>query len=1257
MVKSDINWGEKAPRSKQLYGRNKELASIQQWIVDDRCRLLTLIGQGGVGKTTLAMTTVDAVKEQFEYIFCRYLKFDNAYLKIILQDCIHFLSNQTQGVVTEDEEQQISLLLTYLQQHRCLLIFDNLESIMGEGNDVGSYRKDFEKYNALFERLGEAEHQSCILLTSREQPHALASLEEEIPSVRSYRLTGLDIPDGRDFLNDKRLRGEATTRDALVKHFAGNPLALKLVSSHIEKDFEGDISRFLNNAESHVVTDLHTVLEQQFNRLSQEEKDILYWLAIEREPASLETLRENVLPVSQKEKVRNSLRLLQQRSLIDKNESVFALQNVILEYVTGKFVTQIVQEIDAQANKLLTSHVLVKAQAKQYVRESQASFIRKPIADLLVEKYGKSGTEKKFKALLEELRKTDAQKPGYAAGNILNLLIQLQSDLRGYDFSQLTICQAYLQNVDLPGVIFSSSHFDKSVFIDVIGITLAVAFDVDGKHLAVGTANSEIRLWETKDTKPLRTFYGHSDWVWSIAFRSHGNILASSSGDYTVRLWNVNSGQCLKVLTGLNTWFPCVAFSSDGKYLAAGGDDRNVYLWSVDDTSQKLEVQFLKTLQGHTDRVWSVAFSADGQFVASGSEDKTIRVWDISSGECLNTLQEEQASSIRSVAFAPHSNMLASASKNKQVQLWDIHSGQCIRTFTGHKDWLRSVAFSSDGQVLASAGEDTTIRLWDINSDACLKVLQGHTNRVRSVAFQPNSRVLVSGGEDQTIRLWDEDAGQCFKTLHGYAHPIWTVAFSPDGNTLASISEDHLLVRLQLWDANSDRQLKSLQGYTRRVRSVAFSPNGNMLATGCEDNTVLTWRINESEQKHKELAGHSNRVWSVSYSFDGAILASSSEDKTIRLWNAKTDEPIKELEGHARQVWTVAFSPKENVLASGSEDHTIRLWNATTYECLEMQGHEGGIWSVAFSPDGNILASGSGDKTVRLWNVATGECLKVLRGHESRVWSVAFSHDGRVLASSSEDMSVRLWNVDSGEPTHVLRGHKKQIRSLSSHPKKFLFASGSDDGAIMFWDGNTGNCVKTLTSNKPYEQMNITDVRGLESSQKEVLKALGAIDTKDPAHLKSPDTAPSVSREHVFISYSHTDKEWRERFQTMLAPSTRGGAIKLWADTQIKPGEQWLEEIEKALAAAKVAVLLVTPDFLASDFIAKHELPPLLEAAKKEGLIIHWVAVRPSMYKYTEIAAYQCVNEPAKPLNSLSPHELDEELVRICDVIIDRMNS
>src|SRR5262245_58519303 len=136
-----------------------------------------------------------------------------------------------------------------------------------------------------------------------------------------------------------------------------------------------------------------------------------------------------------------------------------------------------------------------------------------------------------------------------------------------------------------------------------------------------------------------------------------------------------------------------------------------------------------------------------------------------------------------------------------------------------------------------------------------------------------------------------------------------------------------------------------------------------------------------------------------------------------------------------------------------------------------------------------------------------------------------------------------------------------------------------------------------------------------------------------------------MTRNQVFISYSHRDKKWLQRIQTMLKPLEREKLISVWDDTRIKAGQQWREEIEVALASAKVAVLMVRPDFLATDFIAQNELPPLLEAAKTEELTILWIAVRQSLYEKTPIKSYQALNnDPNRPLSSLRTADWEREL-------------
>jgi internalin A len=147
----------------------------------------------------------------------------------------------------------------------------------------------------------------------------------------------------------------------------------------------------------------------------------------------------------------------------------------------------------------------------------------------------------------------------------------------------------------------------------------------------------------------------------------------------------------------------------------------------------------------------------------------------------------------------------------------------------------------------------------------------------------------------------------------------------------------------------------------------------------------------------------------------------------------------------------------------------------------------------------------------------------------------------------------------------------------------------------------------------------------------------------------------SEPRDQVFISYSHQDKEWLGKLQTHLKPLIRKHKLSVWDDTKITAGAEWYKEIEAALATAKVAVLLVSPNFLASDFINDEELPPLLDAAATDGLTIIWVHLRHSAYRETDISKYQAAHDPSHPLNSLNASEHDQALVSICQKIKDAM--
>src|SRR5215475_7309308 len=151
---------------------------------------------------------------------------------------------------------------------------------------------------------------------------------------------------------------------------------------------------------------------------------------------------------------------------------------------------------------------------------------------------------------------------------------------------------------------------------------------------------------------------------------------------------------------------------------------------------------------------------------------------------------------------------------------------------------------------------------------------------------------------------------------------------------------------------------------------------------------------------------------------------------------------------------------------------------------------------------------------------------------------------------------------------------------------------------------------------------------------------------------------PEEGRKKIFVSYSHHDSEWLKRLQVHLRPLEREGLVELWDDTKIQSGAQWRKEISKALDSACVAILLISADFIASDFIADEELPRLLAAAEEDGVKILSVILSPSRYeKIDSLARFQSVNPPSKPLISMDKWEQEALLDKLSEDVVQAIDG
>src|SRR5258708_1188967 len=333
-----VDWGD-AIAVPTFYGREWELNLLTEWIVEERCRVVSVLGLGGIGKSALAVSLMYRIAPHFDAVIWRSLR-DNPTCEMLLDDLLQVLSPRMLGEVSASIERRLSLLLENLRTARVLLVLDNLESVLEEGEGSGRMRTGYEDMGRFLRQCAETAHQCSVLLTSREKPGDLVRQEGSRAPVRTLRLARLEAAACEALLLEKDVIGTISECARLIEIYGGNPLALKIATQTIVELFDGDISPFLEQGET-IFGGIRELLDEQFNRLSAVEQSVLLWLAILREPATLDELLAVSIKPS-RAPLLEAVETLNNRSLIERGQQrgSFTLQSVVMEYMTAHLIAE-----------------------------------------------------------------------------------------------------------------------------------------------------------------------------------------------------------------------------------------------------------------------------------------------------------------------------------------------------------------------------------------------------------------------------------------------------------------------------------------------------------------------------------------------------------------------------------------------------------------------------------------------------------------------------------------------------------------------------------------------------------------------------------------------------------------------------------------------------------------------------------------------------------------------------------------------------
>ncbi|MEG4814584.1 NB-ARC domain-containing protein [Microcoleus sp. K5-D4] len=326
-----------SPDGDSFASRTSELATLEKSIVQDKCNLAAILGISGIGKTALSLHLIQKIQHNFEYVIWRSLRHSPP-LETTLKNLLEFLLNKPEIELPSSIPDRLSLLMEYLRKTPCLIILDDVQTILSSGKLAGNYRPECENYSILFRQIGETTHNSCLILNSWEPPREITALKGENSQVRSLQLKGIGTAAAEIFRQKTLLNPE--TWENLINTYRGNPLWLKIVATTIQEIFRGRVAEFLKYDMLFLGEELAANLHPQINRLSELEKNLISRLSREANSVSIEQLLQDA-DLSPSE-LFNGLQSLGRRSLVEieemENETLFSVCPVVRQYVISNLV-------------------------------------------------------------------------------------------------------------------------------------------------------------------------------------------------------------------------------------------------------------------------------------------------------------------------------------------------------------------------------------------------------------------------------------------------------------------------------------------------------------------------------------------------------------------------------------------------------------------------------------------------------------------------------------------------------------------------------------------------------------------------------------------------------------------------------------------------------------------------------------------------------------------------------------------------------
>ncbi len=615
-----------------------------------------------------------------------------------------------------------------------------------------------------------------------------------------------------------------------------------------------------------------------------------------------------------------------------------------------------------------------------------------------------------------------------------------------------------------------------------MGTLLGIVFSPDGKLIAASDTSFQIKIWLVADNSEIALLKGHQGWVWDVVFSPDSRYLASGSSDRTLRIWDVRSGECLQVLTAHTDWVWRIGFLFSSQLVFSLGADRQIKVWWWQTGTSFISLTVPDT--GLRDG----AFHARG-LLATCAYDR-INLWHVWTARKLHTLQIEGVR-IKKVTFSHDGRLIIGISTSLTIYGWNVDSGECCLTLNGHPTQVNEIQTLDTGEIITTCLEQ--VRVWNSETGQCLQVINFAGKATISIAyyFDRARRLLATGSDNGAISIWNLTTGKCTHSSGGTAPRTISLATNPSNAIVATGGDDGVI---HLWDFDLRRsdtpQPIAIPAHIGMASLLAFSPNGNLVASSGGDRVVRVWDAATGLNLH-EFSGYTDYLADIQFADDRTLLT-RSYNSPLRQWD---------LDRHQCQIldcltdrWILGFtiSPDCQYLALGSNSPSLTLWHRFTGEMLAYPIAGNRLRLLRYGADGRQLVGITDDGTLNLWDVDRDYRHRVWQISTQEVRAIVFDVDARLIVGGDTG-EISVWDLQQQQCIASNAAHQLPVTAVGILPDRRLISCGVD-ATIRIWELADRQLVQVdaIEFTKPYQGMNLTNVKGLNRSQLATLERLGA---------------------------------------------------------------------------------------------------------------------------------------------------------------------